>query len=364
MDPRVFAKYLRRSGNGFRLGAAFSRAVVIPAYDEEAELPRTLDALAAARRRAPLPVAAIVVVNHPAGAAEGPSSATLRLLEERREPWLFPLYAPGLRGGVGAARKLGMDAFVAAHTAEEIDGALIFSLDADTRVEENYFAAAEAGFSARPKAGFCTFGFRHEAGETPELERAIREYEAYLRDYVENLRAAGSPYAFQAIGSAFAVRGGAYVRAGGMKARSAGEDFYFLQQCAKCGEFFAIPEILVHPSARRSGRNAFGTGPALEKLLTGKGLNRIAPTAFSALAALLDAAGREGVLAAPELLLGAVPDEVRGFLEADGFTENWRRIAANTPSEHRARRRAFDCWFDGLRTLRMLHALSAAGEAR
>lgn len=361
MERRVFEKYLRRSGAIPRPGVSFSRAAVIPACDEAAELPRTLDSVEAALRLAPRRTAVIVVVNHPAGASEKPSLETLRLLEARRAPWLFPLYAPGISGGVGEARKLGMDAFVAMHTAESVDDALLWSLDADTRVEKDYFAAVEVGFAAHPDAGFCTVGFSHEPGATPELERAIREYEAYLRGYVEDLRRAGSPYAFMSIGSAFAVRGAAYVRAGGMKVRSAGEDFYFLQECAKCGAFFELAEVLVHPSARRSGRNAFGTGPALEKILSGAGLNRIAPAAFDALKTVLAAARTPELLADPEKFLSAVPERARKFFAACRFAENWRRILANTPASPAARERAFHRWFDGLKTLRFLHALTPEG---
>ena len=358
MERRVFEKYLRRSGEIPRLGAFFSRAAVIPACDEAAELPRTLDSLEKALGRAPRPTAVVVVVNHPAGTSEKASLETLELLEARKAPWILPLYAPGISGGVGEARKLGMDAFLATHTPESVDDTIIWSLDADTRVEENYFSAVEAAFAARPDAGFCTLGFAHEPGETPELERAIREYETYLRDYVENLRRAGSPYAFFSIGSAFAVRGATCVRAGGMKVRRAGEDFYFLQECAKCGLFFELGEILVHPSARLSGRNAFGTGPALGKIVRGEGLNRIAPAAFDALKTLLAAAGTPGTLDDAEGLPAAVPEGAREFLQSCRFAENWKRILANTPRTHAARVRAFHRWFDGLRTLRFLHALA------
>ena len=361
MERRVFEKYLRRSGELPRLGAVFFRAAVIPAYDEAAELPRTLDSVERALVHAPRPAALIVVVNHPVGTSERSSLETLQLLEARKAPWLFPVYAPGIAGGVGEARKLGMDAFVAAHTAESIDDTIIWSLDADTRVEANYFSSVEAGFAQHPRADFCTVGFRHEPGATPELERAIREYEAYLNGYVEELRRAGSPYAFFSIGSAFAVRGAAYVRAGGMKVRNAGEDFYFLQECAKCGEFFELDDVLVHPSARRSGRNVFGTGPALERILSGGDLNRIAPAAFEALKMLLTAAGTPELLADPERLLAAVPENVREFLGACRFAGNWRRILANTPGDPGARKRAFHRWFDGLKTLRMLHALTPEG---
>ena len=361
MDKRVFEKYLRRCGELPRIGVSYPGAVVIPAYDEAAELPRTLDSLETALAASPRRVAVIAVVNHPPGVSEESSLASLRLLEERevRMPELHVLYAPNLAGGVGAARKLGMDAFLASHTAESVDDTVVWSLDADTRVEANYFAAVEAAFAAHPGAGFCTLGFRHERGATPDLERAIREYEAYLRDYVANLRRAASPYAFFSIGSAFAVRGSTCVRAGGMKVRNAGEDFYFLQECAKCGKFFELENVLVHPSARLSGRNAFGTGPALEKITAGKGLNRIPAAAFDGLKALLAAARRAENLADPELLVAAVPEDVRAFLSSCRFMENWRRILANTPRDAAARERAFHRWFDGLKTLRLLHALAA-----
>ena len=359
MESRVFEKYLRRSGVTSRVGADFLYAAVIPAYDELEELPATLDALDMARKNTSLPVAVVVVVNHPSGVGDAASRATLELLESRRDPTLFPLYAPDLSGGVGAARKLGMDSFVAAHDAESIDNCVIFSLDADTHVAENYFSAVMRAFEAHPRAGFCTVGFRHRAGDTPELERAIREYEAYLRDYVENLRAAGSPYAFQSVGSAFAVRGNMYVRSGGMKVRRAGEDFYFLQECAKCGEFFELPEVLTYPSPRVSGRNPFGTGPALKKLLSGGTLNRIAPPAFSSLAKLLATLDTPEFSAAPEALMQLIPPECARFLEAEKFSEAWTKILANTPRKTRAQRSAFHRWFDGLRTLRFLHALTA-----
>ena len=356
MDSRVFAKYLRRSGVKNPVGADFLYAAVIPAYDELDELPATLDALEAARKNVPFPVAVVVVVNHPAGADEKVSLDTLKLLECRHDATLFPLYAPGLTGGVGAARKLGMDAFVAAHDSDSIDNCVIFSLDADTHVDENYFAAVIRGFDRHPRGGFCTMGFRHRTGGTPELEHAVREYEAYLGDYVENLRAAGSPYAFQSIGSAFAVRGGMYVRSGGMKVRCAGEDFYFLQECAKCGEFFELPEVLAFPSPRLSGRNPFGTGPALKKLLSGGNLNRITPAAFASLGQLLAAVAAPEFSAAPDELMHLIPPECAKFLTAEKFPETWAKILANTPPDADARRRAFHRWFDGLRTLRFLHA--------
>ena len=106
MESRVFEKYLRRSGVTARVGADFSYAAVIPAFDELDELPATLDALDAARKNVHFPVAAVVVVNHPVETDDAASRATLDFLRSRRDRTLFSLYAPDLTGGVGAARKL------------------------------------------------------------------------------------------------------------------------------------------------------------------------------------------------------------------------------------------------------------------
>ena len=64
------------------------------------------------------------------------------------------------------------------------------------------------------------------------------------------------------------------------------------------------------------------------------------------------------LLADPERLLAAVPEGVRAFLQNARFAENYRRILANTPRDPASRSRAFHRWFDGLRTLRLLHALA------
>jgi len=58
------------------------------------------------------------------------------------------------------------------------------------------------------------------------------DFDAAIADWL--LQQAGSPYAYHTIGSAFACRAEAYIAAGGMNRRHAAEDFYFLQQLAKC----------------------------------------------------------------------------------------------------------------------------------
>ena len=325
---------------------------MVPCCNENACIAETLLSLKKAAEEAPFPTAVLLVVNFPKGEDPAESLKLLARLESGEfgmENLLF-LYAPDLDGGVGAARKLGMDAFLQALPCEAVPDSLLFSLDADTTVEPGYFAET-AEFLAKSRAGGVTIGYRHRTGETPEQERAIRRYEAYLDRYADRLQECGSPYAFHSVGSAFAVRGDAYIRCGGMKVRRAGEDFYFLQELAKTTGVARFPEVLVRPSPRLSCRTPFGTGRAVRDLMEGKVLPEISDAAFARLKVLL-AALSEDVL---DCDVPALPEEP--FLQKERFFEVWPGIRRNTPPEKRLR--AFHVWFDGLKTLRFLHFCDA-----
>ncbi|NIQ10499.1 MAG: hypothetical protein GWO23_12970, partial [Gammaproteobacteria bacterium] len=78
-------------------------------------------------------------------------------------------------------------------------------LDADTLVEENYLQTIQSHFS-QSNLGAVVLPYRHQQGQTPEQQAAIEHYEIFLRSYVYGLRLAGSPYAFNSVGSAMACR--------------------------------------------------------------------------------------------------------------------------------------------------------------
>jgi len=356
-------KYFRRNPPpAFPLEGSFRHGAVIPAYREEATIRPMLKSLRAARGRFAEPVAVLVVVNYPEG--DSPDES-LRLREEllrlqQSDPALGFLYCPELKGGVGMARKLGMDCFLAHATASGYapGEVRIYSLDADVLVEPEYFTLVSV---ALDQADTVTVGVRHQPGATPQEEAAIRRYERHLDRYAALLRSAGSPYAFHAIGSAFAVTGAGYLRAGGMKVRTAGEDFYFLQEAAKCGPLRELTEVLVHPSARLSDRVPFGTGPALRKITETGELEEIPEAAFCLLAQVLKAASAPGALADDHPLAGAIPPEAERFLEAEHFFTLWADVRRNTPRTDAARLAAFHRWFDGLKTLRFLHYMEKSG---
>lgn len=341
------AKYFRKNPPLPLAAGNYPAAAVIPAYDENRELPECLQTISAAEKSEN--TAVIVVVNHPPGADEKNSLQLLEYLQNK--PGVFPLYLPDLAGGVGAARKAGMDAFLAARPAEQLEKTVIYSLDADTHVERDYFTLAAPAVLAH---GAVVFEFSHRPAATPAQQQAIDHYERYLRRYREKLAGAGSPYAFYTIGSAFAVRGDSYIRAGGMKVRQAGEDFYFLQTLAKsCGITFC-PQVAVHPSPRISRRVPFGTGPAVGDIMAGNPPAEIPDAAFERLAEIVAAATGEQ-LTSPEKFLSALPEKSRCFLLQERFDSAWKKILANLPAKAGAGEKAFHEWFDGLKTLRFLH---------
>ncbi len=329
-------------------------AVVIPAYNELGSFAATEHSIRQALKFTPEKIAVIAVINYPAGADKTESEALYNLIRIGVFPGVIPIYLPELTGGVGAARKAGMDAFIGSQKAENLEKSVIFSLDADTLIEPDYF---EKVLPRTLKGGACSIGFSHQKAGDILHQAAIDRYEAYLTRYVEKLREAGSPYAFYTVGSAFAVRADSYVKAGGMKVREAGEDFYFLQAVAKTSQVKSLPDKLVHPSPRISARVPFGTGPAVAGLLRNGELKEIPDPAFVILKSVLDNVSDES-LGSAENFLPRLPVMAAEFFLKEGFAGAWKTVLKNLPDRPGARCTAFHEWFDGLKTLRFLHFLS------
>ena len=350
MKPFEVSKYLRKGSTGTVLPAPLPSScrdfMVIPACDESTQIQTALDSLAALDGIEN--TAVIFVVNHPENASPrviDDNRILCRILE--KTPF-FRIETPPLKYGVGEARKIGFDTVIAALAPEVLEDTILYSFDADCTVEKNYFQAVRNTFSA--ETGAVSIGVHHQPGGTPDAEKAIREYERYMKNYVDRLRQAGSPYAFHTIGSAFAVRADVYVRSGGMRQKQAGEDFYFLQAVAKSFPVKELPEKLVHPSGRISQRVPFGTGRAVENLLNGGALPEIPNEPFAVLKQLLEHAHSGN----PDFF-AELPQEAKQFLEMNQFQKNWNNIVKNTPQNQLPA--AFDRWFDGLQTLRFLHFL-------
>lgn len=376
MNAAMLAQYLHRRAlpgpwtiEGCPEGD-FAAAVVIPALAEGESLLATLTSLAENPSESLARTLVLVVINHPEGADEAIRAANLADLRRLRAWPASPLRLvwvdaagpgrelPAKSAGVGLARKLGFD-LALTRLKTQSGCPFLVGLDADTLVRHDYLPALFRHF-ADAEAGGAVLPFAHQPGGDAAEERAIERYELYLRHYVLGLELAGSPYAFHAIGSALACRADAYIKAGGMNRRSAGEDFYFLQQLAKTSGVAPVAGALVRPSSRPSGRTPFGTGRSVARLLAGEesAVAFYDPRAFRVLGQWLALVADQGQSSGAVLLAMArqCSEELAAYLEGLNFVSTWERLRRNHPRPE-ALQRAFHGWFDGLASLRLIHAL-------
>ena len=326
------SSYLERNPTPYQLEPVCPEAVhyvLIPVFDENDFLPQTLSSLQSALRRSPEPAAVVLILNEPrncSAAAYRHNRELLNSLQKNDGKYnggliigkelfyinLLDKDIPDKFRTVGNARKIGFDAVIKANDGKvTAKNRWLFSLDADTLISEDYFAAAWEWIKANPAAAGAVFHFEHRCdGETPAVVQAAVRYEIFLRDYAWKLRSCGSAYGFWTIGSAFMCNALDYMRCGGMRRNAAGEDFYFLQALRKTGYVGVVPGGCVYPAGRLSERVPFGTGPAIASDLSGRGIKLYHPGGFELLAEFFGAVNQSSYeqltgiisLRAPELL--------------------------------------------------------------
>jgi len=348
------------------------QAVVIPAVAEHPGLFDTLSDLDAAPPACRARTLIVVVVNnrpppHAAPETIENNRVTLdRLRESHGVAWIDAA-SPGCelppKDGVGLARKLGLDAALRELHRRGLADAPLVCLDADTRTDPHYLESI-AEFFAAPKCWAAVLDYAHPLDGPAEARAAITAYECYLRCHELALAWAGSPYAFCALGSAIACTARAYAAVSGMNRRIAGEDFYFLQQLAKTGPVERIVTTTVRPAARASGRTPFGTGPRMAQSANGEAVSRFVhhPHAYAVLRAWFDIVARHAGASVETLLDAASKVDVAlaAFLERDRFAVVWGKLQAQHRNAPRLLQQ-FHAWFDGLRSIRLLHYLRDHG---
>ncbi|SDM48170.1 Glycosyltransferase like family 2 [Geoalkalibacter ferrihydriticus] len=378
MIPDPVRKYLRSRGTSRPWEVQgtsrenFHGAVVIPALAEEDALPETLKSLATNPRALLERFLVLVVVNNRAQAPVDlcrQNQRTLAWLRSAARSWPAGLHLAWVdaaslgralpeKEGVGLARKIGFD--LALERLDWRGEPLLVSLDADTLVQADYLESLVTHFRTHT-AGGAVLPFVHRPAATSVAERAITLYELYLRHYVLGLRLAGSPYAYHSVGSALACRASAYVAAGGMNRRTAGEDFYFLQQLAKTSGVAPVCGTLVHPSPRISARTPFGTGPSVAALQQGRATTvRFYPVeAFDLLGDWLHLIRDQGDCRADELLAQAerMSAVLGDFLRRGGFEATWEKLCRQHGGSEQRLIQAFHQWFDALKTRQLLFAV-------
>lgn len=353
------------------------QVVVIPALAERDRLFHTLDSVAANPENDLARTLAVCVVNNretaDAETIENNQETLARLASVVRDDSgsfrlgyvdaASPSSGFSEKGGVGLARKIGLDWGIELlrHSASPVR--LLISLDADTTVEPSYLPAIRRHFESE-NAWAGVVDYAHPLEGAGEEMAAIVCYELFLRYHVLGLEYAGSPYAFHTIGSTMVCRAEAYVAVSGMNRRQAGEDFYFLQELAKTGRVDRISGTTVYPSARRSDRVPFGTGARVGRFLDGERDEHLLyhPESYRILRDWLRSVTGQPERSGIELLESArdIAPELAAFLEALSFGEVWDRIRKNAANTEQTVRQ-FHRWFDGFRTIKLIHHLRDHG---
>jgi len=268
---------------------------------------------------------------------------------------------PKKHAGVGLARKIGMDEAVARFGLINYPKGTILSLDADAKVDVNYFTSLEKKILLTDNFGVCIYQFAHdiEGDEfNQNIYNAAADYELHLRYYMHILNYSGFPYSNYTIGSCFGVNAEVYASQGGMNRRQAGEDFYFLNKVFPNTVLVEITDSCVFLSSRPSTRVPFGTGPVVSRLSKqmGEGYCTYVPEAFFDLKCLFSAMNQlyainiDSVAAATENW----PQTMKEFLMDQNFSEKLKEIKANTSSLASFIKR-FYSWFDGFKVVKFLN---------
>lgn len=266
---------------------------------------------------------------------------------------------PEKDGGVGLARKIGMDLVLTVFNYQSKGKKIIICLDADCTVDKNYLTTIIETFNGENvKAGYVKY--EHTLPDNEKQKLAIVCYEIFLRYYVLGLKYAGSPYAFPTIGSTMVCDYESYIQAGGMNKRKAAEDFYFLEKLAKITSIHGIKGTKVFPSSRGSWRVPFGTGQRVNRFLSGTNKEYFLydPAVFEILKDWNEIFYGREILNANSYLAEAekINKSLKKFLLMNSFDEQWEKILNSSKTETQVQKQKL-AWFDGFRTLKLIHFL-------
>jgi hypothetical protein len=269
------------------------------------------------------------------------------------------LAMPDKDGGVGFARKIGMDLALSRFDYNSSFKKIIICLDADCKVEPNYLTTiVEEANKKNICAGYVEY--EHCLPENEEERKAIICYEIFLRYYVLGLKYANSAYAFDSIGSTMFCDAEHYIKIGGMNKRKAAEDFYFLEKLAKISSIEKIRSTRIYPSPRKSWRVPFGTGQRINRFFakTHDEYSLLNPMCFEVLKEWLMLFNSDEILAVDEYLEKANRSHpaLKSFLIQQDFTQTWNKIILDSKKiDQISKQKLF--WFDGFRTMKLIHFL-------
>lgn len=270
---------------------------------------------------------------------------------------------PEKDGGVGLARKIGMDAALNVFDFQSKDKKIILTTDADCTLDPGYLTEVVSNFNKRELSA-AVVDFKHDISGNDILAEAIICYEIFLRYYVLGLKYAGSPYAFHTVGSTMVCDYESYIKVEGMNKRKAAEDFYFLEKLAKNVKVETISSTSVYPSGRGSWRVPFGTGQRVNRFLSRiqNEYTLYDPESFNILKRWLDVFNKPGKTEIGYYLGHAkeIHPELLRFLYYQNFEPDMVNIIKNSKTEEQLTLQK-SRWFDGFLTLKFIHHLRDNG---
>ncbi len=265
---------------------------------------------------------------------------------------------PQKDGGVGLARKIGMDLALRKFDYSVSKRNLLVCLDGDCLVADNYLEQLWKTFNDENiKSGYVKY--EHVIPEDTEYKPAIICYEIFLRYYVLGLNYAKSPYAFHTIGSTLFCDAESYIKVQGMNKRKAAEDFYFIEKLSKLNKIYEISDTRIYPSYRDSWRVPFGTGQRVGRFIS-KERDEYKLYSFRSFFILknwleLFSKGNHNAdyfLSEAEKISPVLAD----FLAEQNFKASWNKILNETKNDGQISKQKF-FWFDGFKTLKLIHYL-------
>jgi hypothetical protein len=399
-QKKAVRKYLARYAEpeaelGARLQGPFGHALIVPAYGERESLFALVSSVPGGPRG---PVLIVLALNaradSPASVHEANQAARERLERELPAATLLS-ESPAIRAypvsggnlllvdraapghflpegqGVGLARKIGNDIALRLSDLGRLGSPWLHNTDADTLLPPDCFEQTE-GLDPEA-AGAALYFFEHRFDPDPDLALAGRLYEISLRYYVLGLAWAGSPYAYQSMGSCLAIPAQAYAAVRGFPKKNAAEDFYVLNKLGKVGGIEKLKGAPLLLEGRPSDRVPFGTGRALRDL-AGKrkplaNYRLYHPLVFAHLAAWLRILARVAASGGDVSRSMAELPAASPYFRTDLLRESLERLGvSHAIAEARARssdpatlERHLHAWFDAFRTLKLVHALRDGG---
>lgn len=381
--PVKVKKYLDKYGTDvrpleWRSSAHIEMIVVVPAISEYENVKRLLASLLTAENKYADKILVLFVVNNLKSSNDEVKIENQKTIEYLRarlsDETSSKVFSFGFidaatsgneqdekNGGVGLARKIGMDAALSLFNYGSVKKKILVCLDADCTVSQNYFTEIYEEFN-KQNLSAAVVSFQHSFADETNRE-AILCYEIFLRYYVLSLRFAGSPYAFHTIGSTMVCDAESYIKVEGMNKQKAAEDFYFLEKLAKNVSIGEIKSAVIYPSSRGSWRVPFGTGQRVNRFLSHM-QNEYLLYNFDSFLVLKDwlKLFLSNNLSAEEFLTEAkkIHQSLSAYLIEQKFEKAWSEISRTAKTDEQLQRQKI-IWFDGFKTLKLIHYLRDNG---